>query len=147
VLRAGESRYYQAPDKADLAREDKVLALLAERFAEWQKQGFIPSKKIEPGYNTDQPIRERGWTHWHHLFNPRQLLQLGMRSKSMAKSTLRKDMVSVAVLTIDGPTAWIIIRELTRWTVEQCRRMKRELILSPIQALNTLVELRLLDHY
>ena len=21
------------------------------------------------GYNTDQPIRERGWTHWHHLFN------------------------------------------------------------------------------
>lgn len=32
---------------------------------------------IEPGYNTDQPIRERGWTHWHHLFNPRQLLVLG----------------------------------------------------------------------
>jgi putative DNA methylase len=29
---------------------------------------------IEKGYNTDQPIRERGWTHWHHLFNPRQLL-------------------------------------------------------------------------
>src|SRR5690606_5105957 len=29
---------------------------------------------IEPGYNTEQPIRERGWTHWHHLFNARQLL-------------------------------------------------------------------------
>ena len=33
--------------------------------------------RIEPGYNTDQPIRERGWTHWHHLLNPRQLLSLG----------------------------------------------------------------------
>jgi putative DNA methylase len=26
------------------------------------------------GFNTRQPIWERGWTHWHHLFNPRQLL-------------------------------------------------------------------------
>ena len=23
-------------------------------------------------------FRERGWTHWHHLFNPRQLLVLGL---------------------------------------------------------------------
>jgi putative DNA methylase len=29
------------------------------------------------GYNTDQPIRERGWTHWHQLFTPRQLLIYG----------------------------------------------------------------------
>ena len=28
--------------------------------------------------DTDQPIRERGWTHWHHLFNPRQLFTLGL---------------------------------------------------------------------
>lgn len=33
--------------------------------------------KIAPGFNTDQPIRERGWTHWHHLFNPRQLFSHG----------------------------------------------------------------------
>ncbi|MGS0758197.1 hypothetical protein ACVBEH_27985, partial [Roseateles sp. GG27B] len=32
---------------------------------------------IVSGYNTDQPIRERGWTHWHHLFTPRQLLAYG----------------------------------------------------------------------
>jgi putative DNA methylase len=78
VLRAGESRYYKAPDKADLERETKVLALLAERFTEWQKQGFIPSKKIEPGVETTRLLRERGWTHWHHLFNPRQLLVNGL---------------------------------------------------------------------
>lgn len=33
---------------------------------------------IADGYNTDQPKRERGWTCWHHLFNPRQLLLHGL---------------------------------------------------------------------
>ena len=33
--------------------------------------------RIEPGEKTDEPIRTRGWTHWHHLFNPRQLLLAG----------------------------------------------------------------------
>lgn len=75
----GERRY-AAPDADDLAREAKVLKLLRERFAEWQEKGFIPSKAIVSGYNTDQPIRERGWTHWHHLFTPRQLLMHGVIS-------------------------------------------------------------------
>ena len=65
---------YRSVDEADLEREAHALALLLERFAEWQTLGFIPSRAITPGYNTDQPIRERGWTHWHHLFTPRQLL-------------------------------------------------------------------------
>ena len=42
----------------------------ADQHAEFHVMG----ERIEPGYNTDQPIRERGWTYWHHLFNPRQLL-------------------------------------------------------------------------
>ena len=70
-------REYRAPTAHDLEREAETLRLLRERFAQWQKEGFLPSMAIEPGYNTDQPIRERGWTHWHHLFNPRQLLMLG----------------------------------------------------------------------
>ena len=41
----------------------------------------LPSRRIEPGYNTDQLIRERGWTYWHHLFTPRQLLTVGLISK------------------------------------------------------------------
>lgn len=68
-------RRYAAPDAADLASEAKVLDLLCERFADWQREGFIPSKAIpESGDKTDEPIRTRGWTHWHHLFTPRQLL-------------------------------------------------------------------------
>ena len=34
------------PMQHDLAREAKVLELLRERFAEWQREGFIPSKAI-----------------------------------------------------------------------------------------------------
>ena len=42
-------------------------------------KGYIPSRRIELRlYNTNQPIRERGWIHWHHLFNPRQLLVNGL---------------------------------------------------------------------
>ena len=49
---AGNKRY-AAPDAADLAREAKVLELLRERFADWQREGFIPSKAIpEGGYKT-----------------------------------------------------------------------------------------------
>jgi putative DNA methylase len=71
-------RRYAEPDSADLKREEKVLSLLCERFADWQGKGYLPSMKIEPGDKTDEPIRTRGWTHWHHLFNPRQLLLHGL---------------------------------------------------------------------
>lgn len=70
-------RHYRAPTEADLRREQRVLELLQERFDEWQDKGFIPSSRIEPGKETDRLSRERGWTHWHHLFTPRQLLQIG----------------------------------------------------------------------
>ncbi|NDD11642.1 MAG: DUF1156 domain-containing protein, partial [Betaproteobacteria bacterium] len=74
---SGGNRRFAAPDADDLAREARVLALLRERFEAWQREGFIPSLAIAPGYNTEQPIRERGWTHWHHLFTPRQMLTYG----------------------------------------------------------------------
>lgn len=67
-------RHYRAPNKEDLHREAKVCSLFSERFKMWQEEGLIPSRKIEPGAKTDEPIRTRGWTYWHHLFTPRQLL-------------------------------------------------------------------------
>ena len=81
VMRNGKpklERRYAAPDAADLAREAQVLTLLRGKFADWQREGFIPSKAIpERGAETDRLFRERGWTHWHHLFTPRQLLTYG----------------------------------------------------------------------
>src|SRR5262245_26235623 len=87
-------RRYCAPDAYDLQREAKVLKLLHERFQTWQAKGYLPSRRIEPGYNTDQPIHERGWTHWHHLFNPRQLLVEGLLAKEL--STYTDHVISVA---------------------------------------------------
>jgi adenine-specific DNA methylase len=88
-------RRYAAPDAADLAREVRVLELLRERFAEWQREGFIPSKVIVSGYNTDQPIRERGWTHWHHLFTPRQLLMFGAYLESLKSASSIQSRVAI----------------------------------------------------
>ena len=78
-VNAKGERRYAAPDATDLARESKLLELLRERFVEWQQEGFIPSKAIpEGGDETARLYRERGWTHWHHLFTPRQLLVHGL---------------------------------------------------------------------
>ena len=69
---------YRSVEEADLERETRALALLRERFADWQGLGYIPSRQIAPGDETARLMRERGWTHWHHLFTPRQLLSLGL---------------------------------------------------------------------
>jgi putative DNA methylase len=78
-------RHYAATTALDLKREHKVLGLLKERLEDWQKKGLIPSRRIEPGDKTDEPIRTRGWTYWHHLFTPRQLLVHGLFSSEVAK--------------------------------------------------------------
>ncbi len=71
--RSEEYEVRQVTD-SDLERERIVEDYVAQRLTEWQEKGCIPNMRIEPGYNTRQPIWERGWTYWHHLFNPRQLL-------------------------------------------------------------------------
>lgn len=108
------NRRYVAPDPADLAREAKVLALLLERFHEWQREGYIPSKAIMSGYNTDQPMRERGWTHWHHLFTPRQLLILGLMLLKSDEDTRCSLASKVALLLRSGRMADFDSR-LCRW--------------------------------
>jgi len=74
-------RHYQAPTLADFMREQRVSELLRERFADWQRRGYIPSWRVEPGEDINRPLNARGWTHWHHFFNPRQLLVNGLFSK------------------------------------------------------------------
>ncbi|MFW5397052.1 MAG: adenine-specific DNA methylase [Candidatus Accumulibacter regalis] len=101
----GERRY-AAPDTADLAREAKVLELLRERFVGWQREGFIPSKTIpERGAETDRLFRERGWTHWHHLFTPRQLLAYGTYLTGLKKTHSTEAAVSLS-LKLATQTNW-----------------------------------------
>ena len=66
--------FFAGATDADLERERIVEKIVEENLASWQKAGIAPEMEIEPGDKTNEPIRTRGWTHWHHLFNPRQLL-------------------------------------------------------------------------
>jgi putative DNA methylase len=70
-------RYYRHPNERDFENEKLVKQIVSRNIVQWQESGLVPSMEIENGYNTDQLIRERGWTHWNHLFNARQLLTLG----------------------------------------------------------------------
>jgi len=62
----------------DLAREAAVVSYVAEHIVEWQAKGSVPDMRIEvggaPRYQGLDLIKARGWTHWQHVFNPRQLL-------------------------------------------------------------------------
>ncbi len=71
----------------DLARERKVEAIVRENLARWQDEGLVPDMPIEPGEKTDEPIRTRGWTYWHHLFGARQLLIIAlMRNRRLVRT-------------------------------------------------------------
>ncbi|MEE1869239.1 anti-phage-associated DUF1156 domain-containing protein [Pseudomonas auratipiscis] len=98
--------YFAAPTEADLQREQRVQQLVAENLSRWQNEGLVPDMAIEPGDKTDEPIRTRGWTHWHHLFNSRQLL-LYAELKKHTTSTL-----SLSLCQMINTSA-----RLTRWTI------------------------------
>ena len=93
-------RYFLAPDASDLEREQKVTKLLQERFDTWQEKGYVPSRSIEPGDETTRLRRERGWTHWHHLFSARQLLVIGLCFSELFK--FQSVINSVACLLMVG---------------------------------------------
>ena len=100
------NRRYDAPEATDLRREARVLELLRERFDDWQRQGFIPSKRIpDGGEKTEEPIRTRGWTHWHHLFTPRQLLTHGQIASHSMKAR-DQYLLAAAMLNIGRLSDW-----------------------------------------
>jgi adenine-specific DNA methylase len=127
-------RHYRAPTEADLRREERVLDLLRERFADWQAKGYIPSRKIEPGAKTDEPIRTRGWTHWHHLFTPRQLLVHGLFQEICAALSLTKEERVAVALGIARCADWD--SKLCRWDSSAANEKVAQTFSN--QALNTL---------
>lgn len=77
--------FFAAPSPDDLEREAVVRNFVMKNLSEWQGLGFVPDMTIEPGQKTDEPIRTRGWTHWHHLFAPRQLLIGALIAEAVAR--------------------------------------------------------------
>ena len=67
----------------DLAREQTVVALVRHNLGEWQRKGLVPDMAIEKGDETTRLHRERGWTHWHHLFCARNLAFYALMRQSI----------------------------------------------------------------
>ena len=100
--------YFSTVTEVDRARERKVEELVAENLAEWQAGGFAPDMPIEPGEKTDEPIRTRGWTHWHHLFNARQLLLHAISIRAWRTSG-------------SAPLGWISLAKAADFNSKLCR--------------------------
>ncbi|HLE56195.1 MAG TPA: DNA methylase, partial [Rhodothermia bacterium] len=112
----------------DLVREKKVIDNVSSHLAEWQEKGWVPDMVIEPGDKTDEPIRTRGWTHWHHLFNPRQLLYAALTKKT--------------ILELDEAGLALFFSKMLDWNNRLCRwnpRWEKTEQLFYNQALNTFV--------
>ena len=119
----------------DIQRERTVEVYIEEHLIDWQAKGWVPDMRIEvggpPRYQGLDLIRARGWTHWHHLFTPRQLLLLGLSRKY-----IRGSGESEAALTV-------LFARLVDWSSKLCRYgtgAARESISQTFynQALNTL---------
>jgi putative DNA methylase len=76
---------YREPRSHDLDVEQQVLKELRAVFDDWQVAGWTPGWRIEPGQETTRLTREKGWTYWHHLFTPRQLLMAGEYSRRISE--------------------------------------------------------------
>jgi putative DNA methylase len=129
------NRRYAIPETTDLAREAKVLALLKERFNDWQREGFIPSKAIsESGDETARLYRERGWSYWHHLFTPRQLLTHGLLA-SFSMKVRSRHLLAASILNMGRLSGWN--SRLSQWLSSKTQIAGGKNTFSN-QALNTL---------
>ncbi len=114
-LREGKTRpatWFATPDAEDLAREARLRALVEDSIADWQAAGLVPDMRIEPGEKTDEPIRTRGWTHWHHLFTPRQLLLLATMKAEIGRVA---DPIAAGALCFDLTFMADRSARLSRW--------------------------------
>lgn len=127
-----EIKYYTSPSESDINREKKVIKLLKERFNDYQQKGYIPSKQIEDGEKTNEPIRTRGFTYWHQLFNHRQLLIHGLLCESIINIAKSKEEYTIGLLGINKCADWD--SKLVVWN--SARSNSQNTFLN--QALNTL---------
>lgn len=105
AARGGEYEF-RSVSTSDLRREQTVIAHVGKNLTRWQRDGVVPDMKIESGQKTDEPIRTRGWTYWHHLFNPRQLLLAALvngRTDARGKFALQQVLNSNARLSRWSP--------------------------------------------
>lgn len=82
--------FFAAPTEKDLSVEQKITSIVCERLIDWQEKGLVPDMEIEvggpPRYQGRDLIVARGWSYWHHLFNPRQILLFAIAKEKMMEA-------------------------------------------------------------
>ncbi len=109
---------FRAVTPEDLRRERSVEAFVAENLVAWQAKGWVPDMRIEvggpPRYQGQDLVRARGWTHWHHAWNPRQLMSLGIMRQHVQDEAL--SVIFAGILDCSS--------KLSRWTTSAARKSK-----------------------
>jgi putative DNA methylase len=128
-----QSTFFASVSFSDLEREKKIQDIVFKNITEWQGAGLIPDMQIDPGEETTRLVRERGWTYWHHLFTPRQLLVFALFKKHILK--LNDDKLKPSVLAAHAKSIEWNSR-LCRWATSS--RHENQVNTFSNQALNTL---------
>lgn len=93
--------YFATPTEFDFLQEAKLSRYVKENIEQWQSLGLVASLEIESGAETDRLLRERGWTHWHHFFNARQLLVQKIIMEHSKNSKFPAELLVLAIRAID----------------------------------------------
>jgi putative DNA methylase len=125
-----QSTFFREVGPEDEARERQVEAIVRDNLADWQDAGLVPDMPIEPGDETTRLFRERGWTHWHHLFGKRELLQFALFNAEAHKT----EFANVLDLTLCRALDWN--SRLCGWRGPAGKENNAHVFLN--QALNTL---------
>lgn len=107
-----QETYFAAPSDDDLERERQVERIVATNLERWQAEGLVPDMPIELGHETTRLTRERGWTHWHHVFTPRDYVLLA--------SILRH--IEAPELVVAVPSLLNHASKLCQWITSAARR-------------------------
>lgn len=99
-------KIYSSPTENDLNSEKVVSDKLNRVFNEWQENGFIPARRIEKGWHTNELTFERGWQYWHQLFNPRQLLVHGLLMELVSKKAKTQKEKGLGLISINRCANW-----------------------------------------
>lgn len=133
IDRGRHETFFREVKREDLERERAVSDRVSKWLMTWQEQGLVPDMEIEPGEETTRLLRERGWTHWHHLFNPRQLLIF---------STFKRLALEISDPEL-APAILAVQSKSIEWNTRLCRwatssRHENQVNTFSNQALNTL---------
>jgi adenine-specific DNA methylase len=103
--KANPRSWFASVTAEDLVREEEIAEYVERHLTDWQRDGFVSEMQIEPGNKTDEPIRTRGWTYWHHLFCPRQILFTALTLHEAKKS----------------PEGCVFVAKFLDWNSKLCR--------------------------